>query len=69
MLGDFGMSIWQSVPAMSLVLSRFPATVYLTLAVVVFSLTVALPTGVVDSAGPVGDGPAAPRGPHPDGGD
>ena len=27
--GDFGMSIWQGVPAMSLVLSRFPATVYL----------------------------------------
>src|SRR3954469_25593780 len=32
--GDFGMSIWQGVPAMSLVLSRFPATVYLTVAVV-----------------------------------
>src|SRR5829696_5198380 len=45
--GDFGTSIWQGVPAMSLVLSRFPATVYLTAAVVSFSLLVGLPMGIV----------------------
>jgi peptide/nickel transport system permease protein len=50
--GDFGMSIWQGVPAMSLVLSRFPATVYLTLVVVAFSLVVALPMGVVAAIWP-----------------
>ena len=44
--GDFGTSIWQGVPAMSLVVSRFPATVYLTAAVVTFSLCVGLPMGV-----------------------
>src|SRR6476661_2275022 len=32
--GDFGTSIWLGVPAMSLVLGRFPATVYLAAAVV-----------------------------------
>ena len=50
--GDFGMSIWQGVPAMSLELSRFPATVYLSLAVVTFSLIVALPMGVVAAIWP-----------------
>jgi peptide/nickel transport system permease protein len=50
--GDFGTSLWQGVPAMSLVLSRFPATVYLTLAVVAFSLLVALPMGVVAAIWP-----------------
>jgi peptide/nickel transport system permease protein len=50
--GDFGMSIWQDVPAMSLVLSRFPATVYLTTVVIVFSLIVALPMGVVAAIWP-----------------
>src|SRR5215207_8013889 len=44
--GDFGMSIWQGVPAMSLVASRFPATLYLTAVVVTFSLLVGLPMGV-----------------------
>jgi peptide/nickel transport system permease protein len=50
--GDFGMSIWQGVPAMQLVLSRFPATVYLSLVVVGFSLIVALPMGVVAAVWP-----------------
>jgi peptide/nickel transport system permease protein len=50
--GDFGTSIWQGVPAMSLVVSRFPATVYLTFAVVAFSLVVALPMGVVAAIWP-----------------
>jgi peptide/nickel transport system permease protein len=50
--GDFGMSIWQGVPAMSLVLSRFPATVYLSVVVVGFSLIVALPMGIVAAVWP-----------------
>jgi peptide/nickel transport system permease protein len=50
--GDFGTSIWQGVPAMSLVLSRFPATVYLTAAVVSFSLLVGLPMGIVAAIKP-----------------
>ena len=50
--GDFGMSIWQGVPAMALVVSRFPATVYLTLTVVAFSLIVALPMGIVAGTWP-----------------
>src|SRR3954451_13182376 len=50
--GDFGMSIWQGVPAMALVVSRFPATVYLTLTVVIFSLTVALPMGGIAAIWP-----------------
>ena len=50
--GDFGMSIWQGVPAMSLVLSRFPATVYLTVAVVSFSLVAGIPMGIVSAVWP-----------------
>jgi peptide/nickel transport system permease protein len=50
--GDFGMSIWQGVPAMHLVLSRFPATVYLTFSVVAFSLLVGLPMGIVSAVWP-----------------
>jgi peptide/nickel transport system permease protein len=50
--GDFGMSIWQGVPAMSLVLSRFPATLYLAFAVVAFSLAVGLPIGIVSAVRP-----------------
>jgi peptide/nickel transport system permease protein len=50
--GDFGTSIWQGVPAMSLVMSRFPATLYLTFVVVAFSLIVALPMGVVAAVWP-----------------
>src|SRR3954452_4099625 len=34
--GDFGTSIWQGVPAMQLVVNRFPATVYLSAVVVGF---------------------------------
>jgi peptide/nickel transport system permease protein len=50
--GDFGMSLWQGVPAMSLVLNRFPATVYLATVVVAFSLVVGLPMGVVAAVWP-----------------
>lgn len=43
--GDFGVSVWQGVPAMPLVLSRFPATLYLTAVTIGFSLLIALPLG------------------------
>jgi len=50
--GDFGTSIWQGVPAMSLVVSRFPATVYLATVVVAFSLLVGLPMGIIAAVWP-----------------
>jgi peptide/nickel transport system permease protein len=50
--GDFGMSIWQGVPAMTLVLTRFPATIYLTAAVVSFSLCAGIPMGIVSAVWP-----------------
>jgi peptide/nickel transport system permease protein len=50
--GDFGVSVWQGVPAMPLVLSRFPATVYLTVVTIAFSLLIALPLGIVAALRP-----------------
>jgi peptide/nickel transport system permease protein len=50
--GDFGTSLWQGVPAMQLVLSRFPATLYLAFSVIAFSLTIALPMGVLSAIYP-----------------
>lgn len=44
--GDFGTSIWQNVPAMDLVIARFPATALLAFATLGFSLAVALPIGI-----------------------
>lgn len=44
--GDFGVSIWQNVPAMDLVVMRFPATALLAFSTLIFSLAVALPVGV-----------------------
>ncbi len=44
--GDFGLSLWQNVPAMDLVIGRFPATATLASATLVFSLAVALPVGI-----------------------
>ena len=41
--GDFGVSLWQRIPAMPLVLHRLPATLYLTLV----TLAVALPAAVL----------------------
>lgn len=49
---DFGTSIWQGVPAMQLVVNRFPATVYLSFAVVGFSLLLGLPMGIVAAIWP-----------------
>ena len=45
-------AIWQGVPAMQLVINRFPATVYLSLAVVSWSLLLALPMGIVAAVWP-----------------
>ncbi|MGV3651005.1 MAG: ABC transporter permease [Devosia sp.] len=50
--GDFGMSLWQSVPAMDLVISRFPATAILAFATLGFSLFVAIPVGILAALRP-----------------
>jgi peptide/nickel transport system permease protein len=50
--GDFGNSVWQGVPALPLVLGRFPATLYLSFAVITFSMAIALPLGVVAALKP-----------------
>ena len=50
--GDFGTSIWQNVPAMQLVASRFPATALLAFATLAFSLAIALPVGVLAARHP-----------------
>lgn len=50
--GDFGISLWQNVPAMDLVLARFPATLYLTTATLTFSIAVALVIGTAAALRP-----------------
>lgn len=50
--GDFGMSLWQNVPAMSLVIERFPATALLAFATLVFSLVIAVPVGILAALKP-----------------
>jgi peptide/nickel transport system permease protein len=50
--GDFGISLWQNVPAMDLVLSRFPATALLASATVAFALLLALPVGILAALKP-----------------
>jgi peptide/nickel transport system permease protein len=50
--GDFGISIWQDVPALPLVLDRFPATMYLALCTVAFSLLIAVPFGILSAVRP-----------------
>ncbi len=52
MRGDFGVSLWQGVPALSLVLSCFPATAYLALVTIVFTMLVALLLGIVSALKP-----------------
>jgi peptide/nickel transport system permease protein len=52
MHGDLGVSIWQDVPALPLVLSRFPATIYLALSAVTFSLLIAVPLGIMSAVRP-----------------
>ncbi len=50
--GDFGVSIWQNVPAMGLVIGRFPATALLAFSTLAFSLAIALPVGIAASLRP-----------------
>lgn len=50
--GDFGISIWQSVPAMDLVVDRFPATLLLASATLIFSLAVSVPLGILSALRP-----------------
>jgi len=50
--GDFGMSLWQGVPATQLVLSRFPATLYLAVSAITFSFLIALPIGTISAIKP-----------------
>lgn len=45
--GDIGESYWQSRPAMSVVLERYPATLQLAVASILLSLAVAIPIGVL----------------------
>ncbi len=50
--GDFGISIWQGVPAMPVVLTRFPATIYLAVLALTLSLLVSVPLGAVSAIRP-----------------
>src|SRR5919201_5815022 len=45
--GDFGTSLRQGLPVMNLVLERLPATLELALSVMLVSLVVAFPVGIV----------------------
>lgn len=48
--GDFGRSLRQHEPALTLVLQRFPATISLSAAAMVLALAVAIPVGVISAA-------------------
>lgn len=48
--GDFGRSIRQSEPALSLVIERLPATLELTLAAMAIAVLVAVPSGLIAAA-------------------
>ncbi len=47
--GDFGMSLRYRQPAMSLVLERMPATLWLTLVGMAVSLLIAIPAGIISA--------------------
>lgn len=47
--GDFGVSPWQSQPALDLVLDRLPATLLLTASAMVFALVIALLAGSISA--------------------
>jgi peptide/nickel transport system permease protein len=49
---DFGDSIWQGVPALSLVMDRVPATIYLAFAALFLSVPLAIGLGVVAALWP-----------------
>jgi peptide/nickel transport system permease protein len=44
--GDFGDSLWQGVPSLSLALGRIPATLYLTAVALVIAIPIAIALGV-----------------------
>jgi peptide/nickel transport system permease protein len=50
--GDFGDSIWQRVPAMSVVLDRLPKTLYLSAVTLLFALPLAIALGIVSAVRP-----------------
>jgi peptide/nickel transport system permease protein len=50
--GDFGMSLWQNVPALDLVASRFPATALLAFATLSFALLISVPVGIAAAVRP-----------------
>jgi|AntAceMinimDraft_12_1070368.scaffolds.fasta_scaffold01327_2 peptide/nickel transport system permease protein len=52
LLGDFGNSLWQNVPAMPLVLSRLPDTLILTLFTLSFVVPLALLLGIFSALRP-----------------
>ncbi|WP_404437109.1 ABC transporter permease [Microbacterium aerolatum] len=51
-VGDFGNSTWQKVPALELVLGRLPATLYLTAVTLVIAVTLALALGILSAMRP-----------------
>jgi peptide/nickel transport system permease protein len=50
--GDFGDSIWQRVPALPVVLSRVPATLYLASATLLLAVPLAIVLGIVSAIRP-----------------
>lgn len=44
--GDFGDSIWQNTPALTVVLDRFPATLYLAVCTILVTTLTSIPLGV-----------------------
>lgn len=50
--GDFGISLWQRVPALQLVLERLPATFQLALSAMAVALTVSIPLGIIAAVRP-----------------
>jgi peptide/nickel transport system permease protein len=44
--GDFGVSIFHQIPVAELIAERLPATIYMAIAVILFSMLVAIPLGV-----------------------
>jgi peptide/nickel transport system permease protein len=50
--GDFGDSIWQRVPAMSVVLERLPKTLYLTSVTLLLALPLAIALGIISAIRP-----------------
>lgn len=50
--GDFGDSIWQDTPALSVVLDRLPATLYLAICTIVLTTIISIPLGIACALSP-----------------